>query len=177
MDDDSDFVWKLLAAGNGGVGKTCLLHQFIHHEFLKDTKLTIGVDFHKQILERKGYKISLVLWDLGGQERFRFMQPEYISGSDGVLLCFDLSRSNTLAMTGDWLKIIKKQAPKAPIILVGMKQDLVDDEDLMEIIFDANEVVSINDLVTFIPTSSKNNFNVDETIYCIVDELLKMKDV
>ncbi len=81
MDSAYDFIWKIVVGGQGGVGKTTILYRFIHNEFIEDTKLTVGVQFHTQALERQSRKISLVLWDLGGQDRFRFVQGDYIKGA------------------------------------------------------------------------------------------------
>src|SRR5271157_41947 len=167
-----DFCWKLIVGGQGGVGKTTILYRFIHNEFLEDTKYTVGVQFHTQAVERQGKKISLVLWDLGGQERFRFIQPEYVKGADGAFICFDLSRYMTLEGIREWIIMFRQNVPRVPIVLVGTKLDLVD-KDAQKSIFDAaNSMVSENSLLAFIPTSSKLGINVNETIYYMIDVLL-----
>ena len=44
-------VLKILLAGDGGVGKTTLLHKYVKGEFLADTKMTIGVEFFIKEIE------------------------------------------------------------------------------------------------------------------------------
>jgi small GTP-binding protein len=167
-----DYIWKLVVGGQGGVGKTTILYRFIHNEFLEDTKLTVGVQFHTQALERQNRKISLVLWDLGGQERFRFIQPEYVKGAVGAFICFDLSRYMTLEATREWIAMFRQNAPTAPVVLVGTKLDLVEENERQSIFDAANAMVQENGLLAFIPTSSKQGLNVNETIYYMVDTLL-----
>ena len=40
-----DLTFKIVFAGEGGVGKTTMLHKYIEGRFLEDTKMTIGVDY------------------------------------------------------------------------------------------------------------------------------------
>jgi len=167
-----DFIWKIAVGGQGGVGKTTILYRFIHNEFISDAKLTVGVQFHTQALERQGRKISLVLWDLGGQERFRFIQPEYVKGAVACITCFDMSRYMTLEATREWIDMFRQNAPTAPIVLVGTKLDLIDQTEQENITNSANALVAETGCIAFIPTSSKLGVNVNETIYYLVDTLL-----
>ena len=83
-------MFKILVAGDGAVGKTTLLHRFIEGDFIDSTTMTIGVDFHTKKMEfPPDYLVHLQLWDIGGQERFRFMVDQYLRGAKGALLLFD----------------------------------------------------------------------------------------
>ncbi|MBD3187426.1 GTP-binding protein, partial [Candidatus Bathyarchaeota archaeon] len=78
MVSTNDYTWKLIVGGMGGVGKTTFLHRYIHDKFISDTKLTVGCQFHSTVVNRHGKQIGLIIWDLGGQQRFRFIQDKYI---------------------------------------------------------------------------------------------------
>jgi small GTP-binding protein len=169
-----DYIWKIIVGGAGGVGKTSMLHRYFFHEFVEDMKMTIGVQFHDQQLERQGRHISMVMWDLGGQERFRFVQPAYIRGAVAAFLLFDLTDPITLDnIQEEWIPIIRDNAESTvPILLVGTKVDLVDEITLFEMTTQAQGIVDANGLAGFVATSSKLNINVNETILYMVDLLL-----
>jgi len=130
-------VLKVLTAGEGGVGKTTLLHKYIEGQFLPETKMTIGVEFFLKELSLDGWDITLQLWDFGGQERFRFLLESYVSGAKGALLMFDLTRTMTLENLDQWVDICRKHNSELPILFLGTKADLVehiviDNEFIME---------------------------------------------
>ena len=64
-------IFKVITAGDGAVGKTTLLHRYVKGKFLADTKMTIGVDFSVNYLDIPEGKVTLQIWDFGGEERFR----------------------------------------------------------------------------------------------------------
>ena len=37
-----EIVLKILVGGAGGVGKTTILHRYLHDSFINDTSMTIG---------------------------------------------------------------------------------------------------------------------------------------
>jgi small GTP-binding protein len=92
------FVIKVIIIGPGAVGKTSLLHRFVENNFSFRYKLTIGADFLSKIIE--GYPkpdttCKLQIWDIGGQERYKFLRASFFDGANGALLVFDISRGNT----------------------------------------------------------------------------------
>ncbi len=62
------WVFKILIAGNGGVGKTSLLRRYVDGFFDDSTIETVGVDFFIKEIEFNNTYCMLQLWDLGGQE-------------------------------------------------------------------------------------------------------------
>lgn len=61
----------MVVIGDTGVGKSCLLLQFIDKRFSSVHDLTIGVDFGTRIVEINNEKVKLQIWDTAGQESFR----------------------------------------------------------------------------------------------------------
>ncbi len=101
----SVLVLKVMVAGDGGVGKTTLIRKFVSGTFDAATGMTIGVQFHVKDMTYEGRPVSLQLWDLGGQEHFRFMLPSYTFGVKGAILLYDPTRELTLESFGEWVKI------------------------------------------------------------------------
>ncbi|MHA1475253.1 MAG: Rab family GTPase [Promethearchaeota archaeon] len=128
---------KIIVVGEGGVGKTTLLHRSISHIFVDSTKMTIGTDFFvknvdipQEEMEGNQKKQSFMLiWDFAGQEHFRFILKDYVRGAEGVILCFDLVRFRTLMKLYDWVDLLKEGGvwgkENVEFFLVGTKNDLV----------------------------------------------------
>ena len=164
------FILKILTAGEGGVGKTTLLHRFVEGKFSADTKMTIGVEFFLKETQIDGQQCTLQLWDFGGQERFRFLLESYVLGAKGALLMFDLTRPITLDNLEQWINIVRKSDPNLPVIFLGTKNDL-------------SEEVMVNDdyaelfkeqfnLFEFLRISSKTGENVQEAFELLTKRIL-----
>ena len=164
-------VLKVLTAGEGGVGKTTLLHRYVEGKFSSETKMTIGVEFFLKELNIDGQKVMLQLWDFGGQERFRFLLESYVIGARGALLMFDLTRTMTLENIDQWVQIVRKEDPELPILFLGSKSDLDNDicveEDYIE------EFKHQFNLYDFLRISSKTGENVEYSFENLTRQILK----
>ncbi|MCF2138649.1 MAG: GTP-binding protein [Candidatus Lokiarchaeota archaeon] len=124
---------KILILGEGGVGKTTLLYRYINNIFIDSTKMTIGSDFFikkiRTVDEEYENRLTMLLWDFAGQDRFRFIVKEYTKGAEGVILVFDLVRLNSLQRLHNWIEILKEGGiwgnPDVKFFLVGTKSDLI----------------------------------------------------
>jgi len=164
------YKYKILIAGNSGVGKTTLVHRYLKGKFREDFKRTLGVN----ILIKKGItikekEIKLSIWDLGGEERFRQMLRGYSKNTDGVLFLFDLADINTLNEIGEWVSLIRKDSPNVKILLVGAKSDIsVRTEGDLKMI----EIMKSHyNLFDYIETSSKLGKNVDKCFKILAREI------
>ena len=68
------FLFKYIIVGDQsslkcyvGVGKSCILMQFIDKIFKVDSDPTIGVEFGSKTIKLKDKKIKLQIWDTAGQ--------------------------------------------------------------------------------------------------------------
>lgn len=80
------FILKILTAGEGGVGKTTLLHRYVEGMFSADTRMTIGVEFFLKEVNIDSQHCTLQLWDFGGQERFRVFIRELCTWCKGRII-------------------------------------------------------------------------------------------
>jgi len=153
-------VLKTIITGEGGVGKTTLLHRYIEGKFNANTRLTIGVEFFLKEITIDEDSIFLQIWDFGGQERFRFLLSNYAKGAKGALLLFDLTRPLTLNTLEEWVNICRSGDPNLPILLIGSKADLEEmitiNEDLIE------SLKSEFKFFDYVRISSKTGENVNE---------------
>lgn len=164
------FVFKILVAGDGGVGKTTLLRRYVDRTFDESTIETVGVDFFLKQFENETGACSLQLWDLGGQERFRHLLEDFIMGARGALLLFDLTRMPNINDLLNWVNILRIHDFNLPILLVGTKLDLedaiaVDDES-------GFNIKNAFNMLDYIKTSSKTGHNVDLVFDVMVKDLI-----
>ncbi len=68
---------SMVVVGDTGVGKSCLLLQFVDRRFSAVHDLTIGVDFGSKIIDLGDEKVKLQIWDTAGQESFRSIARSY----------------------------------------------------------------------------------------------------
>ena len=168
-------VLKVLTGGDGGVGKTTLLHRYVEGKFSSETKMTIGVEFFLKELMIDDQKVLLQLWDFGGQERFRFLLKSYVIGARGALLMFDLTRAMSLERIPEWINICRKENPNLPILFLGSKADLADDINISkDYIMSYKEQFNLYD---YLEVSSKTGQNVEFAFESVTKEILKSRTI
>lgn len=126
MSQKYDFTFKILLLGDGAVGKTALVHRFVHDKFESAYLMTIGMEPYSRYETIDGTKIVYSLWDIAGQDRFKVMRQMFFRGAMGALVTFDLTRKESFDNTVNWINEAKAESPDIRFILVGNKNDLVD---------------------------------------------------
>ena len=172
-----DYKLKIIVAGAGGVGKTTLVHRFLSGQFLKFS-MTIGVSFQTHTIVLEDEKTAkLIIWDLGGQERFRQMSvfESYCIGAHGIILALDMTSAvRTIQELNVWADIVRGGAPNAPIVLIGTKADLmIEDIDFPQDLL--GHFIQENNIKGFFETSSLTGQNVQETFIHLVDHIIKQR--
>jgi small GTP-binding protein len=165
-------VLKVVTAGDGGVGKTTLLHRYIEGTFLSDTRMTIGVEFFLKELMVKDKEVLLQLWDFGGQERFRFLLDKYAMGARGAFLMFDLTRPITFESIEHWLGIVRITNPELPVLLLGTKSDLLEGPETIDPNYIEDSCKKFN-LFNYLKLSSKTGENVNASFDMLAEEIVR----
>lgn len=121
-------------------------------------------------------KVTLSLWDTGGQERFDFFKTDFFKGVAAVGLVFDLSRPETFDKIDGFFNEIRDRSGNIPIFLVGNKDDLK--EDIGETIPREKIIQKVNQyyLFEYIETSAIEYQNVEKLFYRLaITSLLDFK--
>ena len=107
-------------------------------------------------------KVTLSLWDVGGQERFGFFKTDLFRGTAAVGLVFDLSRPDTYEKVEVYVNDMRERSGNIPIFLVGNKCDLK--ETIGETISYDKIIRKVNEhnLIGYIETSALKDKNVDQ---------------
>ena len=176
MNDRIDLSFKIIIVGPSAVGKTSLLNRFVNNKFALKYKLTIGVDFLTKTVEFQPSKfIKLHIWDIGGQERFKFLHRSFYEGAAGAVLAFDLSRQNTFSGMKTWLSEMRSlMANEIPKVIIGNKSDLI--PEIGQIIDrSAIEQYARKEHCSYFETSAKTGENVDKAFSELTQRMVKKR--
>ena len=155
-------AFKILLLGPGAVGKTSLLHRFVKNVFAEKYILTIGVEFLSKKIKIKKKHVKLIIWDIGGQKKFKFLHERFYVGSRGALLVFDLTNYQTFEEMEEWLaEAYEILDEKIPFVLIGNKSDLIDEVGETVDSSEARKFAEDKGSI-YIETSAKTGENVEE---------------
>lgn len=166
---------KIVAVGDGAVGKTSLLQRYAYNEY-DDTYIQTIFDNWETEVDVNGKPVKLDLWDTAGQEEYDRIRPISYTNTNIFLLSFSLVDPATLKNAEQvWLPEITAHAPRAQIILVGTKSDLrLHDPTVAALRAKGAAPVTTADgeaaatrfgAFAYVETSSKQNINVTEAFH------------
>ena len=154
---------KVVLLGEAGVGKTCIISQFISGVFDPDTISSLSAQFITKTLDFKDIKksIKFEIWDTAGQERFRSLAKIFYKDAKVICLVYDITSKKSFdELKNFWYEQqTKLNVDGEPIFaVVGNKYDLyettqVDDEA-------KNFAKSIGAIFQY--TSAKNASGINE---------------
>jgi small GTP-binding protein len=173
--DQVDHSFKILTIGESGVGKTCILLRYTDNKFSKHHLTTIGIDFKTKIVSYYDKKIKLYIWDTAGQERFRNIAQQYYNGADGIFLVYDVTDRKSFEKVSEWMKTILSYKTKDKIGLILLANKV--DSDTREISMDEGQKLSNEFGIKYFETSALNNYNLDESFNCMVEEIAGKKKI
>lgn len=159
-------IFKVVVAGEGGAGKTCLIRRYILNQF-ESTEITVGSEFAFKELELEEQKLALSIWDFAGENQFRVLMPIFCKGAHGAILVFDLNRFATFRQLRIWMDIIQGVTQDIPVILVGAKSDLnggPSDEEIQAF-------CQQHQVKAYFPVSAKTGTNIAE-IFSHISKLM-----
>lgn len=123
---------KCVVVGDGAVGKTCMLISYTEGKFPKEYVPTVFDNYEATIIV-EGKEVKFSLWDTAGQEGYARIRTLSYPKTDIFLLCFSVVNHPSFVNVKDrWYVEIKHHCPNVPIILVGTKADLRNDESTLE---------------------------------------------
>lgn len=129
---------KICMLGSFAVGKTSMVARYVRSIFSEKYLSTVGVKVDRKELAIGGQAVSLLLWDIYGQDAFQTVQRSYLRGMSGYLLVVDGTRLESFAVARDLQKLAVEVAGPVPFVLALNKCDLasswqVDEKALFEV--------------------------------------------
>jgi small GTP-binding protein len=116
--------------GAAAVGKTSLVRRFVEGIFHEEYVTTIGVNIQKKEVTLEDTEVTLLLWDLNGEDRFQSVSTSYLRGMGGYLLVADGTRPETLDTALTLHDRAQDAAGEVPFYLLVNKVDLKGAEDV-----------------------------------------------
>ena len=153
---------KIIVLGSSSVGKTSILHRGFENEFNPSLISTIGVDFKSQFFKFDNTNVKINYIDTAGQGKFRAISVNYLKGTDGAILVYDITSESTFKLIGEWVEDIR-QNNKMNIgkILIGNKADLDSEREVTK---EKGEDLAKSLDCPFFETSALNGMNIREAL-------------
>lgn len=154
---------ELSLIGLQNAGKTSLVNTIATASFHEDMIPTVGFNMRKVT---KG-SVTIKLWDLGGQPRFRSMWERYCRGVQAIVFVVDSSDVDLLDQARNELHelLAKPSLVGIPLLVLGNKNDLPTALSTNELI-DRLELKGLRDReVAVYSVSAKRQNNIDITIH------------
>ena len=121
---------KICMLGPFAVGKTSLVRRFVESIYSDVYQTTVGVKIDKKNVRMDEKDVSLVLWDIYGEDDYQKMRWTYLRGASGYLLVADGTRKTTLEKAVSLELRAREEAGAIPFVLVINKCDLLRDWEL-----------------------------------------------
>lgn len=164
---------KLIVLGDGGVGKTYLVQQFLHGTYYDPPK-TVGKKLDEYYFKhvQKEINIKLSVWDTAGDHNA--LSPMFYRDAHAAIVVFDVTNLKSLFNVKDWkTQIVRQTSNKdninVPVLLVGNKCDIAEGSDETRI--RAQGIAE--DFDDFIEASAKENYNVENVFEKAISLALK----
>ena len=164
---------KICMVGAFGVGKTSLVARFVFSIFSEKYQTTIGVKIDKKQIEVDGQDITLMLWDLAGEDALTQIRPPHLKGAAGFILVADGCRRSSLEAAQSLQGRVQEAAGAVPFVLVVNKADLRDTWEVQPA--DLDPLIAQNWPVLF--ASAKSGEGVEELFRELAVRMLKEEDV
>ncbi len=117
---------KICMVGAFGVGKTSLVARFVKSLFSDKYQTTVGVKIDKKVVSVGPAEVTLVLWDLAGEDALTQVKATHLRGASGYILVADGTRRSTLDTARSLHDRAEEAVGDVPFVLVVNKADLRD---------------------------------------------------
>jgi small GTP-binding protein len=163
---------KVCMVGAFGVGKTSLVARFVRSIFSDKYLTTVGVKIDKKALTIGARELTLMLWDLAGEDALNEVKSTQLRGSSGYILVADGCRSSTLEAAINLQFRAEAELGGVPFTCVVNKADLRESWEV-----DAAMLKRLSGLGwTFLLTSAKTGEGVEELFEELAERMLQESD-
>jgi small GTP-binding protein len=160
---------KICLLGSFGVGKTSLVARFVHSLFTDKYHTTVGVKIDKKTLELDGEEVTLMIWDMAGEEDGAPVKLNQVKDAAGYLLVIDGTRAKTLEVARSIQVRVEAEIGRQPFLALINKVDLRAEWEIPESTWD--ELRSAG--WTLLETSARTGDHVEEAFLTLTRRIIQ----
>ena len=150
-------TYKIVLAGDGGVGKTTYLRRFLTGEFTKNYIATVGAEVQPLDFNMTDKNMFFDIWDTAGQEKYAGLRDDYYKNAHAAIIMFDVTSRISYKNVSNWYRDIRAVCPDIPIILLGNKCDSSDRKVMAR-----NITFHRKHNLAYFDISAKSNYNFEK---------------
>jgi hypothetical protein len=159
---------KICMLGSFSVGKTSLVKRFVESIFSDRYLTSVGVKIDKKVISHGGEEVTLMLWDIYGEDEYQKIRMSYLRGAHGYLLVADGTRAETLDVALAIQREAEKNFGPIPFVVAINKTDLMSE---WEITSEREAEISTGGH-TVIRTSAKTGEGVEQLFEVLVKAMI-----
>jgi small GTP-binding protein len=163
---------KICLLGSYGVGKTSLVARFVHSLFADKYHTTVGVKIDKKVLSVGERELTLMLWDMAGEEDNAPLKLNQVKDAAGYLLVADGLRAKTLDIAVSIQSRVEQEIGVRPFLLLLNKADEHENWEIQESAWLDLEQRNWHVL----KTSAKSGLHVEDAFLALATAILKEQD-
>jgi hypothetical protein len=115
---------KICLLGSFSVGKTSLISRYVNSLFSGKYLTTVGVKIDKKQITLDGEDISLIIWDIAGEDDFTNIRTAYLRGMAGYIIVIDGTRQSSYDVALSINAMVKDNVGALPMVFALNKADL-----------------------------------------------------
>ena len=115
---------KVCMVGAFGVGKTSLVRRYVQSIFSDAYLTTVGVKIEKKVVSVGAEPVTLILWDIAGEDDVASIRTSYLRGAAGYFLVVDVTRAETLDVARSIKARVTAEIGSVPFLFLLNKADL-----------------------------------------------------
>ncbi|KAL6457562.1 hypothetical protein MHYP_G00345250 [Metynnis hypsauchen] len=161
--------YKLVMLGEGGVGKSAIIMQFISHRFPEDHDPTIE-DAYKTQIRIDDEPANLDILDTAGQAEFTAMRDQYMRAGEGFIISYSITDRRSFQEARHFKQLIYRvrRTVDTPVVLVGNKSDLA---HLRQVSVEEGKELAREFQCPFFETSAAFRYYIDEVFAALVRQI------
>ena len=151
---------KLIFVGEGGVGKTCLISQYMENKFNEEHAMTVGRDKSLKEIEINGKTLNLEIWDTPGQEKFNSASKMFMKNTKIALIVYSIIDKNSFKKLDKWIDMVNEtnKNENVTIGIVANKSDLFEKQEVSK---EEGEQYAKDKNLLFFETSAKDYASIN----------------